>query len=414
MITDSDLRALFADEASDIGEPAELLARLTIDQSTPPAAATRRWRGWVAPVAAAAAVVTVASVAIAISGTRHQADAGAGSHTLPSMPGRELGYTISVGAVSGYITSSSYLLGDRETTEVILPGEDGVIAGEVVAYPRGGFDPTEVRRGRPVTVQGHPGYFGPSISSADQIDHLATPTRPLTLAWETAPDRWIAVQGWDATGTPALQRRHLDPFTEEMRVARAVDASTTRPLLLPYRVGYLPAGLRHGGGRATPSLEPGWDWDSYLWFVGAGQTGPAQSSRTTFSISARPAHGRVAVNGSLSVNGHPAQFFPHGHPATLPAQPSMPPTLTLTPSAKAGTQAQHPRLIPINRISYPASPIPHVGVGRPGPPDLVVDFGRVEVIITGAYSKDELLRVARSMTIARDVDNLSAWFDAAK
>jgi hypothetical protein len=373
MMTDSDLRALFADEASDISEPADLLARLTVNQSPPRATRTRRWRGWVAPVAAAAAVVTVVSLATALSGTRQQTDAGAGGHTLPVMPGRDLGYTITVGAVSGYDTSATYLSSDRETTDVKLSDGRGVLAGEVVAYPPGGFDPTAVRRGQPVTVQGHQGYFGASTSSADQVDHVANPTRPATLAWEAAPDRWIVVQGWDAAASPPLQARHLDPLTEEMRVAQAVDTSTTKPLLLPYRVGYLPAGLRHGGGRAT---FRGDDWSSYLWFLGVGQTGSAPYP-PGLAITAFPkGDASGPVDGSLTIDGHPAQFRPAG---------------------RAGATTGKPPLPKAREVST-----------------LTVDFGSAVVVIAGAYSQDELVRIAQSITIADDVNNPSTWFDAAK
>ncbi len=377
MITDSDLRAVFADEASDISEPADLLARITVNQSTPRATPTRPWRGWVAPVAAAAAVITVVSLAAALSGTRHQTDdAGADGHALPPMPGRDLQYTVSVGTVPGYDTSATYLSSDRETTDVMLPDGRGVLAGEVVAYPPGGFDPTAVRRGQPVTVQGHQGYFGASTSSADQVDHVANPTRPATLAWEAAPDRWIVVQGWDAATSPPLQARHLDPLTEEMRVARAVDTSTTKPLLLPYEVGYLPAGLRHGGGRATVPPARADHWNSYLWFLGVGQTGsaPDPPGLAITAVPKRDASGRV--DGSLTIDGHPAQFRSAGRAGATTGEPA-------APTAR--------------QVST-----------------LAVDFGRAVVFIAGAYAQDELIRIARSMSIADDVDDLSTWFDAAR
>jgi hypothetical protein len=313
MITESDLRAVFADEARDVSEPADVMARLAFAQPS-----GRNRRAWLAPLAAAATVVTIVSVAVAVGGNRPGVKAGSGGHALPPMPGRDLRFAVSVGAVAGYKATDSYLVADREATDIALASDDQILAGEVVAYAAGAYDPTAVRHGQRVQVQGHQGYFAMSASSVDKVDHVPGSHSVATLAWEFAPDRWVVVQGWDASGTPALQKLHLDAFTEEMRVAQAVDTSASAPLLLPYRVGYLPAGLRHGGGRDTS-----WNsryWESYLWFLGPGQHGP-DPYPAGLSISVNPKGTGASVHGTFTVDGHPAVFEPTN--AGRPLTPSM-------------------------------------------------------------------------------------------
>jgi hypothetical protein len=391
MITESDLRAVFADEARDVSEPPDVMARLAFTQRS-----GHSRRAWLAPLAAAAAVVTIVSVAVAVGGDRNGVKAGAVGHTLPPMPGRDLRFAVSVGPVAGYTATNSYLVADRDTIDLGLAGNDQITAGEVVAYAAGAFDPTAVRRGQPVRVQGHQGYFARSPSSVDKVDHIGSHS-VATLAWEFAADRWVVVQGWDAGGTPALQRLHLDAFTEEMRVARAVDTSAASSLLLPYRVGYLPAGLRHGGGRDTFPNAP--DWQSYLWFLGPGQHGP-DPSPPGLAISVDPAGtGRIAY-GTFAIDGHPAVFEPAsaGHPLT----PSM-----RVSTAAPGSATPRDHVVPPTAKSAARS-------ASGGVASLTVDFGPAVVTIHGNYSKAELVRIAHSMTLASDVNDQRTWFDATR
>ena len=387
MITESTLTAVLADEARDVSEPSDVVARLSFEQ---PAVTRRRW---IAPLAAAAAVVTVVAAAAALPGSHRGTPAGTGGPTLPLGLGRGLYFSVAVGAVTGYKPGSPYLATDREATDIQLASDDEVTAGEVVAYSLGSYDPTAVRAGRSVSVQGHQAYYALTTSSADQVDGVPHPRRVPTLAWQFAPDRWVVVQGWDATGTPALQRLHLDPLTEETRVARAVDTSVVEPLLLPYKVGYLPDGLRRGGGRDSGIAD---DWQSYLWFV-SGRQGSTAAAELSITASAKRYAGDV--HGTFTIDGHPAVYEPE------PVRPrSSPPLPSAMSSRPTDTRAPSP-----GRVVVPGG----VTVIRPNP-SLTVDFGPAVLTIAGSYSKDELVQIARSITLAGNVDDRSDWFDATK
>lgn len=399
MITESDLRTAFADEAHDVSEPADVMARLAFDGPSPRASTRHHRLVWAAPVAAAAAAVIALSAAVAITDSRHvTTTAASGGHTLPWMPGRELRFTASVSAVSGYEIEQSYLSPDRETTDLVVPGGSGVISGEVVIYAAGAFDPAEVSGGDPVSVQGHSGYYGLATSSAHQLDHLDNPSEVPTLAWEFAPERWALVQGWDAADTPPLQELHLDPRTEMTRVAAAVNTSAAAPLLVPYRVGHLPAGLRHGGGGDTAAMAPS-DWQSYLWFLGAGSIDPA------LTIEVHPKTSRDTMTPTSTVNGHPATYR-DGTPSNLPA----------FFATRTGGAPSSPTVTTGGAPSSPTArstgPTPGIVYRSGHDPLLTVDFGTAVVTITGDYPRDELESIAASMTLASQVDDRSTWFDA--
>lgn len=383
MITESTLAAVFADEARDVSEPSDVLARVTFERPV------RTRHRWIAPVAAAVAVVAVVVAAVAITSNRPDVDTGTGGPTLPQGLGHDLHFSVAVGPITGYKPGSPYLATDREAINIELASDDEVMAGEVVAYAAGAYDPSAVRTGQPVNVQGHRGYFAMTTSSADQVDGVQHPSKVPTLAWEFTPDRWVAVQGWDAATTPALKR--LDPLTEEKRVARAVDTSAVKPLLLPYQVGYLPAGLQRGGGRDYGIAD---DWTSYLWFVDSRPSSTPNGNELSITAGAKRYAGDV--RGTFTIDGHPAVYEPvrHGSPPPLPSAISPLPTPTETPSAQ--------RIVPGGGSS----------VTRLSDPSLTVDLGPAVLTIRGNYSKDELVKIARSITPASNVNDRSTWFDA--
>jgi len=316
-------------------------------------------------------VAAVIASAVALTGNQNHIGAADGGHTLPLMPGRELRFAVTVGPVAGYDVANRYLVADREATDVARSDNEGV-GGEVVAYPPGGYDPTAVRRGQQVSVQGHTGYFANTPQSADAVDHVPNQGNAPTLAWEFAPDRWVVIQGWDPTTSPQVRKLHVDPLTEELHVAAAVDTSADPPLLLPYRVGYLPDGLSHGGGRATAVGKP--YWDSYLWFLGPGQspTDP-DPAHPALAITAQPTVSRPASSSSAS-----------------------------TPSARV----QHNDSVTRRTVA------PSGGDSRQN--EVTVRFGTVVVTITGDYPRAELIKIGRSITIASNPNDASTWFDATK
>jgi hypothetical protein len=394
MITESDLRAVLTEEARDISEPDDVLARLTITHRP-------QRRRWIAPVAAAAAVAAVVATATAVVHTRHDAAPPGNQHTLPPVPGRELRFAVSIGSIAGYDVDNRYLVTGRDAADVEKSGNQGV-GGEIVAYAPGRYDPATVQRGRPVNVQGRRGYFADATASADEVDKVPNKHQVPTLAWEFAPNQWVTVQGWDPAASPQMRKLHLDALTEEMRVAAAIDTTVSAPLLLPYRVGYLPGGLRHGGGRVTDMATPAPPtWDSTLWFLGSRQ-GDTDSD-PALSILVRPysAFGSKGFHGTFTVNGHPATFDTV-ETWTFSVPPSAPKP---TPTTPAGSTP--PRTSTIQSS-------PTVGVSPSEPPQLTVDFGPAVVVIAGNYARGELIKIAESLTLASNVNDRSTWFDATK
>jgi len=121
----------------------------------------------------------------------------------------------------------------------MLPHGDGSSIGVVTAYAPGTYDATAVKKGQRTTVQGQPAYYGKTKMSGYLMP---------TLAWQPSPGRWIVIQGWTDA---AARARHLDPLTEEMRVAAAVDVLGSRTDSPPFRVGYLPAAASSATYRST-------------------------------------------------------------------------------------------------------------------------------------------------------------------
>src|SRR5262249_32257194 len=153
--------------------------------------------------------------------------------------------------------------------------------GPITVYSAGAFDPTAAKKGRPVTVQGHRGYFGnlrvangvtafvgqgsvlvahepgatpspprstPSPSSSQPMPsgirllHAAIPAampqppRP-SLAWEDAPDSWAVVQAsWSK-----------NPLADTQLIAEHVRIGDHQPLRMPFKLGWVPDGLVAAG-----------------------------------------------------------------------------------------------------------------------------------------------------------------------
>jgi hypothetical protein len=357
MITESDVRTALAEQARDVSEPDEILAQLQLRQPE-----HHQRQRWLAPLAAAAAVVAAVTVAGFIAVDRHHAPTGSG----PAIGGRDLRYTVSVGAVAGYNTSVRSLEATTETTSVVRgssPG--GVLDGVVVAYSVGAYDPTEVKTGQQLTIQGRQAYYAKTPKlSPDPLKDLEP-----TLAWVFAPARWLVIQGW---GPSIARTQHLDPLTEAKRVAAAVDTNVSEPLLLPFRVGYLPSGLQRGGGYTDPLAEPVILGD--VLFTRSEHSVVVQSAE--FMLYPKRANDRVRPN--LTVNGHPAHFEGPG--------PIYPP------------------------VTHPTN-----GVRDMAPAGLTVDFGSTILTLTvfgGDDSKAQLAKIGKSIQLASDLTDQSTWFDA--
>jgi len=355
MITESDLRAVLTDEARDISDPDEIIGRVHLAEPRRQPSVRR----WLVPAAAAAAVVAAITAVGLVVGDRHNGSAGPESTTtLPGLLGEDLWYTMTVNPVAGYDVTYREFDRTAVSSSIMLPHGDGSSIGGVTAYAPGTYDATAVKKGQRTTVQGRPAYYGKTRMSGSLMP---------TLAWQPSPGRWIVIQGWNDTATRA---RHLDPLTEEMRVAAAVDVSAAEPIRLPFRVGYLPAGrlVRH---------------------VSLHMTKPAGETDLDFSLSGQV--GRTPT-GELTGRDFPPGFL----------------SIVLQPSSVPGQFTPSNRKVDGHRAEFESLPGPF------GKSVLAVDVGVGSVTLQGDYSEQELIKIFRSITLAPDIDDPATWFDATK
>lgn len=91
----------------------------------------------------------------------------------------------------------------------------------LTAYVPGKFDPTDVRKGQPVTVNGGEGFFRPSDGKADAV-----------LSWQYANNAWATVRGRSKATI------ELDPLVE---LAGDLRPAERTPIRLPLSLARLPA-----------------------------------------------------------------------------------------------------------------------------------------------------------------------------
>ena len=365
MITESDVRAVLAGQAHDISEPDDILARITFEHR--PGRRSPGRRQWIAPVAAAAAVVAVVGGAVALTSVNHRTHnrtEQAASHTLPPTGGIELRYIGSIGRVPNYQIGRPVFASDRQLTEVSRNGVAEV--ADVTVYNEGAFKPSTIEHARPVTVGQIHGLFGEVLVTVAAPSKHVVPTP--TLAWQLSSGRWVTITGWWPEYLAPYHLR-LDPLTEAKRIAAAFDTSVSRPFLVPFRVGYLPNGLERTGGQSTPPpTAPGTRWHGSVDFNGA-----ADGSRMV-DFSAWPNRGTGLPSGTFDLGGHPA----------------------LIHTLKTVDPTQHPTKT-TERL------------------DLDIYFGQsVVTIMTNGVSRDELIKIGRSVLVASNVNDPSTWFDATK
>lgn len=359
MITESDVRAVLAEQAHDISEPDDILARITFEHRPGRRRSPGR-RHWSAPVAAAAAVVAVVAGAVALTSVNHRTHnrtQQAESHTLPPMGGIELRFIGSMRPVPNYRISQPMFASGRQITEVSGHGVEEI--GDVTVYNEGAFQPSTIGHAQPVTVGKIHGLFGEVLVTVPDPSKHVVPTP--TLAWQFSSGRWATVTGWWPS-EQALHHLRLDPLTEAKRIAAAFDTSVSRPLLVPFRVGYLPSGLERTGGLegfggqpAPPPTPRGIPWHGSIGF------GATAGGSAVVDVGARPNQGTGLPPGTFDLGGHPALIRPD---KTL---------------------------------------------------DLDIYFGQAVVtIITSGVSRDELIKIGRSISVASNVNDVSTWFDATK
>jgi hypothetical protein len=271
--------------------------------------------------------------------------------------------------VPGYnTTTDGWIRAGSEQFEVLLAPHrmHGDLAGTVTVYDPGAYNARQVMQGQRVTVLGRPAYYTFTRDPLAPAPEPGGPTIPAllpqpTLAWQVSDSRWIVIRGWRDDVAKTL---HLDPLTEERRIAAAVNTSTSEPIRLPFRIGYLPHELTCvflANSTTSPHLSGPPLWASLS--LGC-------RAEPELRIDFGAPWGVTYTRANVRVNGHPALLVP-------------------------GWPGLHP--------------------GAPKALGLIIDLGKKHFLTLGsAYPRAELLKIAKSIVVAPDLDNPSKWYDATK
>lgn len=235
MYTEEDLRTAFGELAREAPDTDGVLARL--GRLRRRRTLRRRTLG-MAAVAVLVASVAAGSVLVAnpdrpVAATAPPADTHAERFRFPFQVGELPGYQVVPRFLSGTGDSVAWI-----TTPANLAADLTAEPYALHVFREGGYDPTADRAGEPVQVNGKPGFYRDGMSC-----RCSSGVGVPGIAWEYAPDSWALVQFPAPAASPTAV---VPPDIREvlMGMATAVRFDRTTPLPLPFRIGYLPAGLR--------------------------------------------------------------------------------------------------------------------------------------------------------------------------
>lgn len=309
----------------------------------------------------ATAVVAVAAVTLTLAGVSLAARdlVGHTSSVGPTQPanrpaGTPLEFRFAVDDVPGFRTF--YQIADPKLGQhaKVFPVGDTEHPFQLGVFDAGAYDPTAARAGQPIEVRGKPGFYRP-----DMPCHCSGESPVSGLAWEYAPNTWALIQYVADGQAPADLRQNM------IRIASAVRFDKTTPLRVPFRVGWLPDGLR---------LESG---DTFTWDP------PRAGAHLGFAASTPEAPG-------LSIG-----VFSIGTPSELPVGEP-----TVRPDHPGGTT------VSVNLGPFEVSLTSHVP-GKKGEPGPLVGQERPGIPV------EVLKKVARSITAAGNLHDVSTWLPAA-
>lgn len=140
------------------------------------------------------------------------------------------------------VTRAIYPAQRLESLLIDLPGPGDEPIARLTDFAPGQFGLDRIGQPEPVTVDGHPGYFGkirtqqaPDDSAADSGTDFYAP-QP-ALAWQLVPNRWVVLDG--GFGAVHTSKQQL------LAIAPTLDVQPrTEPIRVPVSLGYLPAGWR--------------------------------------------------------------------------------------------------------------------------------------------------------------------------
>jgi len=237
MRTEEDLRIALQHRADQAPETAQtLIAHALMEPRHSP---TR------ARLSIAVAVAMVAALIAVPFAVKHLSTNSNGSHPSPaaSSPAPSTKKVTALSWVAlppdgSWTERDMYGYPNQEDIYIALfppPRGNGVI---VTDFPPGGFDTGQLASAKPVTVDGHRGYYGQITTMTGPKPTSGLRYHPVVgphpaLAWEIAPDQWVVLSvGYYGT---AMTESQLVSAATSLRL-RARSA----PARLPFKIGYLP------------------------------------------------------------------------------------------------------------------------------------------------------------------------------
>jgi hypothetical protein len=350
MYTEEDLRATLGALEHEAPAPGRVLAGL--DRARRRRVVRRRTTGM---VAAAVLGVVVAGGSIVVTNRADPPADRPGPVVVDPQSERRLQFPFAVEEIPGY--QLAYRSLGFESPSQVWVGVDLTDPAKyedvytLAVYRKGQYDPADAAGGEPVQVRGKPGSYHTAMAcSCSYTDpDSAWPEVP-GVAWEYAPDSWALVQ---YHGKGPEGRLPADLREMSLRIADAVRFDRTAPVRVPFRLGYLPAGVE-----------------------------PAPEAIVVNSV----------YQGSLAARLDYVDGDRH-----------------LTIDANTALGEQYSTGQPIGEpvvIDYADSGLP---------PSVLIVLGQIGVQVSGVgFSVDELKKIASSATAVGDVYDLASWFDAVE
>lgn len=236
MYTEEDLRATFG--ALEGEAPDEVRVLAGVERARRRRTTRRRTVGMLA----AAVFVAVAAVGSIVVATPDR------TPPVAEVNHEGLRFPFAVDDIPGFAVAYRFARAEGRSTAWVAPPGDIATTDlnmyNLEVFGKGRYDPTADRTGEPVRVNGKPGFY-----RADMRCQCSSDTGIPGVVWEYAPNSWAIVQYQRPAGTAGAVPP-TDVRQVALRIAGAVRFDRTAPMLVPFRVGYLPAGLR-------PASSPG-------------------------------------------------------------------------------------------------------------------------------------------------------------